>query len=70
MHLKNLMKEIGFSENNNDASHKYIVKNTIISIRCGNIFEVFALKNNGNNILLEIQECKNNSKSNFMKEIF
>jgi hypothetical protein len=40
------MKEIGFNQYSHGASHKYIVKNTIISIFGINIFEVFALKNN------------------------
>ena len=51
MHLKNLIKELGFNQYNDGVSYKFIVKNTIISINRLNIFEVFALKNNGYNIL-------------------
>jgi len=48
------MNEIGFNTYNDSVSHKYILKNIIISINRFNIFEVFVLNTEENNILSEI----------------
>jgi hypothetical protein len=65
------MKTIGFTENNHHVSHKYVLKNIIISINSEkNIFEVFALNlENNDNLLKELNECRNDCSGNFLKQI-
>jgi len=48
------MNEIGFNQWSDAASHKFILKNMIISINRSNIFDVFVLNKQEDNILSEI----------------